>query len=157
MLSILIMMMISWVIKISKLFKLYSINMCHLISVYSSIKLFKNVNTVNMCAQRFPILWDLINNSLPGSSVHEVLQTRILELLPFSPPENRPTQGQNQSLLCLLHWQENFFPLTLPRSPINVIFQEIFIFWFLLSILKLSLKLLYKCIHNFDKAIWNIN
>lgn len=36
--------------KISKLFKLYSVNMCHLISVYSSIKTFKNVNTVYMCA-----------------------------------------------------------------------------------------------------------
>ena len=33
-----------------------------------------------------PTLCDSMDHSLPGSSVHGILQARILEGLPFSPP-----------------------------------------------------------------------
>ena len=50
------------------------------------------------------ILWDLMDNSPPSSSVHGSLQTRILGwvAIPFSKGSS-PTQGSNPCLLCLLH------------------------------------------------------
>ena len=49
------------------------------------------------------ILWDLTDSSPPGSSVHGILQTRILGwvAIPFS-RGSFPTQGSNPCLLCLL-------------------------------------------------------
>ena len=46
--------------------------------------------------------------SLPGSSIHGILQARILELVAVS-PGNLPTQG---SIPCLLYWQVGSFPLS---------------------------------------------
>ena len=44
--------------------------------------------------------------SLPGSSVHEIVQARILEWVAISSSRGIfPTQGLNLHLLCLLHWQ----------------------------------------------------
>ena len=39
-----------------------------------------------LVAQSYPTVWDPVNCSLPGSSVHEILQARILEwvAIPFS-------------------------------------------------------------------------
>ena len=57
--------------------------------------------------QSCPTLCDSMDYKLPGSSVHEILQARILEWLP--PLLQRilqrifPTQGSNPSLLHLLH------------------------------------------------------
>ena len=52
-------------------------------------------------------LCDSIDYSPAGSSVHGILQARILEL-PCSPPRDLPTQGSNLYLLHLLHWQAEF-------------------------------------------------
>ena len=41
--------------------------------------------------------------SPPGSSVHGIFQARILEWVVLQ--GIFPTQGSNQHLLCLLHWQ----------------------------------------------------
>ena len=49
---------------------------------------------------------DPMNHSLPGSSVHGILQARILEFIVIF-----PTQGLNPHLLCLLHWQVVSLPL----------------------------------------------
>jgi len=43
--------------------------------------------------------------SPPGSSVHEILQARILEWTATVAPWDLPTQGSNPCHLCLLHWQ----------------------------------------------------
>ena len=47
-----------------------------------------------------------MNYSLPGSSVHGILQAKILEWVAiFISRGSFLTQGLNLSLLCLLHWQ----------------------------------------------------
>ena len=50
--------------------------------------------------------------SPPSSSVHGILQARILEwvAIPFS-RGFFSTQGSNLCLLCLLHWQVDSLPL----------------------------------------------
>ena len=53
--------------------------------------------------------------SPPGSSVHGILQARILEWVAVaSSREIFPTQGWNLSLLQLLHWQAGSLPLMPP-------------------------------------------
>src|SRR5574341_1003082 len=55
--------------------------------------------------------------SLTGFSVHRISQARILEYwsgLPFPPPGDLPDSGSNPCLLCLLHWQVDYFITALP-------------------------------------------
>ena len=57
-------------------------------------------------AQPFPAPRDPMDSSLAGSSVHGILQARILEWVAM--PSSRgifPTQGSNPLPLHLLHWQ----------------------------------------------------
>ena len=56
--------------------------------------------------------------NLPGSSVHEILQARILEWVAM--PTSRGifvNQESNPFLLCLLHWQAGSLPLVPPGKP----------------------------------------
>ena len=55
--------------------------------------------------------------SLPGSFVHGISQTRILELPVFLLQGIFPTQGWNPCLLCLLPWQVDSLPLVPPWNP----------------------------------------
>ena len=55
--------------------------------------------------QSCPTVWDTIDWSLPGSSVHGILQARIWSESPCPPPRDLPTKGSNPCLLSLLHWQ----------------------------------------------------
>ena len=50
--------------------------------------------------------------SLPGSSVHGILQARILEWVACLPP-----RGPGGGLLHLLHWQAGSLPLAPPGKP----------------------------------------
>ena len=59
---------------------------------------------------------DPMNHSLPGSSVHGILQARILEFLLQG---IFLTQGSNLHLLLLLHWQADSFVLCYQGSPHN--------------------------------------
>ena len=55
--------------------------------------------------------------SPPGSSVHGILQVRILEWV--ASPSSRgssPPQGANPWLVCLLHWQAGSVPLAPPSA-----------------------------------------
>ena len=57
------------------------------------------------------ILCDPVNRSPPGSSVHEILQARILEWVAVTLLQGIfPTQGSNLCVLHLLHQQAGFFP-----------------------------------------------
>ena len=65
-----------------------------------------------------PVLCDPLDCSLPGSSVHGILQTRVLDkgcrvLLQWI----LPTQGSNSCLLCLLHWRVGSLPLAPAGKP----------------------------------------
>ena len=71
--------------------------------------------------QLCPILYDPVDCSLPGSSVHGILQARILEWVAM--PSSRgifPNQGLNPHLLCLLHWQVGSSPPAPHRKPIYI-------------------------------------
>ena len=61
--------------------------------------------------QSCPALCDPVDHSPPGSSVHGILQARILEWTAMPPPRNLYTQEFNPSLLFLLHWQVSSLPL----------------------------------------------
>ena len=54
-------------------------------------------------------LWDPMDSSPPGSSVHGILQPRILEWVAISP--------SNPCLLCLLHWQAGSLWIVPPGKP----------------------------------------
>ena len=65
-----------------------------------------------MHAQLCPTLWDLMNCSLPCSSVHGTLQAKILDWVAISHSRGIfPTQGSNLHLWPFLHWQVDSLPL----------------------------------------------
>ena len=65
-------------------------------------------------------LCDPMDGSPPGFSVHGILQARILEWVAMPPSRDIfPTQGPNQCLLCLLHWQAGSLPLAPPGKPVQ--------------------------------------
>ena len=70
--------------------------------------------------QLCPALCDPMDCSPPGSSVHRILQARILEWVAVSSSRGVfPTQGWKLRLLCLLHWQAGSSPLALPEITIS--------------------------------------
>ena len=87
----------------------------------SSIDIYTLCVCVCVCvcvwAQSCPTLCDPKDCSLPGSSIHEVLQARILEQVAVSFSRIFPTQRSNLSLLHLLHWQAGSLPLAPPGKP----------------------------------------
>ena len=67
-----------------------------------------------------PTLCNPMDCSLPGPSIHEILQARILEwiALPSSWIGCFPNPGIQPCLLYLLHWQAGSLPLALPGTHI---------------------------------------
>ena len=61
-------------------------------------------------------LSDPTDCSLPDSSVHGILQVKILEWVAISSSRGS-SQQLNPCLLCLLHWQEASLPLAPPGKP----------------------------------------
>ena len=66
--------------------------------------------------QSCPTLCYPMGCSPPGSSVHGILQARILERLPFLPSGDLPKPG----IFCLLHWQAGSLPLAPPTIILKV-------------------------------------
>ena len=52
-----------------------------------------------------------MDGSLPGSSVHGILQARMLEWAAMPSSSDLPNPRSNLHLLCLLHWQAGSLPL----------------------------------------------
>ena len=74
---------------------------------------------VCVCALKLcPTLCDLMNYSLPGSSVHGISRQEYWSGLPFPPLGIFLIQGWNQCLLHLLHWQVDSLPLHHLGNPI---------------------------------------
>ena len=73
-----------------------------------------------MCAKLLQlclILCDPMDCSLPGSSVHEILQARILEQVAM-PSYRGASQTRDQTRAsCLLYWQVGSLPLAPPGKP----------------------------------------
>ena len=75
---------------------------------------------VHTCAHSCPTLFDPIDCSLPGSSVHGISEARILECqlgFQFFLWGIFPTQGSSLYLLSLLHWLASPLPLAPPGKP----------------------------------------
>ena len=73
---------------------------------------------VCLAAQSCPTLCDPLNRRLPGCSVHESLQTRILEWVAISLLQ-RIFLTQGSKLLCLLHCRQILYPLGYQGSPFS--------------------------------------
>ena len=78
----------------------------------------KHLIYIVLVAQSCPTLCNSMDCSLPGSSVHGILQARILEwvAVPFSRGSSE-TRYQTRSVLHLLHWRAGSLPLAPPRKP----------------------------------------
>ena len=72
-----------------------------------------------LVAQLCPTLCDPMDCSPPGSSVHGILQVRILQwvAMPFSRGFSWLRDWLNLSLLSLLHWKAGSLPLAPPGKP----------------------------------------
>ena len=64
-----------------------------------------------MCSQSCLTLWDPMDCSPPGSSVHGIFQARILEWAAISYFRGSSQLRSNPHLLCLLHWQAGSLPV----------------------------------------------
>ena len=77
--------------------------------------LHKHAKSLQSC----PTLCNPMDHSLPGFSVHGILQARILEWAAMPSSQGIfPTQELNPHLLCLLHWQAGCLPLV-PPMPLR--------------------------------------
>ena len=91
---------------------------------YAVLHIVQKLCVLAKLLQSFPILCNSMDCSPPGSSVHGILQARILEWVAM--PSSRgssPTQGLNLSLLCFLHWQLGSLPLVSSGRPTKTILQ----------------------------------
>ena len=77
-----------------------------------------------LVSQSCPTLCDPMDCSLPGSSVHGILQERTLEWAAISFSAHLPTQGQDLCLFCLLYWQAVSFPLAPPGKSCYLLFSN---------------------------------
>ena len=92
----------------------------------------RKVKSESELAQSCPTPSNPMDCSPPGSSVHGILQARILEwvAIPFSRGVFS-TQGSNQHLLSRLHWQVGCLPLAPPGKhhvSIQILFNSHFAF-----------------------------
>ena len=82
--------------------------------------------------------------SLPGSSVHGILQARILEWQPFSSPGDLPDPGIKPMSPVISALQADSLPLSYlgnPKTPLSLAFQDsvLMVFLLILSLLLLCL------------------
>ena len=75
-----------------------------------------------MCASEFTSvlpIFDHMDHSLPSSSVHDILQARIVEWVPFPSPRDLPNPGTEPTSLKSPTWAGRFFySLAPPGKPI---------------------------------------
>ena len=69
-------------------------------------------------AQSHPTLCDHMDCSPPGSSVHGILQARILEWVAMFSSRGSSRPRNRTRVSCLLHWQADFLPLV-PHKKIK--------------------------------------
>ena len=67
--------------------------------------------------QSCPTLWDPMDHSPPGSSVHGILQPTIVEWVAMPSSRGSFWPASNPGLLCLLYWQVDSLPLVPPGKP----------------------------------------
>ena len=70
--------------------------------------------------QSCPTLCNPMDYSLPGSSVHRILQARILEWVAMLSSRGSSLPNDQTYVSCLLHWQVSSLLLAHLKSPISV-------------------------------------
>ena len=117
----------------------------------------RTADNKSACAHLCLILYDPMDCSLPGSSVHGIFQARIREWVSiFSFRESSRPRDQTPVFLHLLHWQVDSLPLrhlgspwsvqhllsiyavpgrVLDRKPIETGDRDYFVYYFIHSIL----------------------
>ena len=84
------------------------------------VSLSKSFSSLMYCAcvcsatQSCPTLWDPVDCSPPGSSVHGIFQARILECLAISFSKRSSWPRGQTSISCVLHRQAGSLPLAPP-------------------------------------------
>ena len=85
------------------------------------------------------ILCNPVDSSPPGSSVHGILQGRILEWIAM-PSSRGSSWPRDQTCICLLHWQVDSLPPAPPGNPIINYFHQRnqlrFSFWLWCSVYR---------------------
>ena len=73
-----------------------------------------------ICAQSCPTLYDPLNCSSPGSSVHGIFQPRILEWAAIPPPEDLPDPGIERATPVSPALQAD----SLPAEPLGMVIYQ---------------------------------
>ena len=96
------------------------LNHC-LLSLWFLLMLSNTIDLPSTCvcvhAQSCLTLCNLMNCSLPSSSVRGIFQARILEKVAISPPGHLTHPGSNPCLQHFLHWQVDSLLLSHLGSP----------------------------------------
>ena len=82
--------------------------------------------------QSCPAISDPMDYTTPGTSVHGILQARILEWVAMPSSRDLPDPGVNSCLLHLLHWQADSLPWVPPGKPHiyrDKLYVCIYIYW----------------------------
>ena len=103
-----------------------------LFHLHHSVTLCMHAKSLQPCPSWFQSCLSLqpYDCSPPGSSVHGILQARILERAAV--PSSRgifPTQGSIPFLLCFLHWQLASLPLVPAGEPLSLCTKCLFLQW----------------------------
>ena len=72
-------------------------------------------------AQLCPTVYDPVDCNSPISSVHGIVQAKILEWVAISYSRGASRPRDQTSLLCLLRWQADCLPLCHLGSPLNLL------------------------------------
>ena len=94
--------------------KVYSYEMVSYQQYFPDVlpKFYQIMCVSTVCAQSCLKLCDPLGYSPLGSSVHGILQARILQWVAISFSRgSSQTQGSNPHPLCLLHWQADSLPM----------------------------------------------
>ena len=83
-------------------------------------------------------LWDPVDCSLPGSSVHRILQARILDGLSCPPPGDLPTWGFESVSLRFSVLHADSLPSELTGKPLFKIFSHIGHYWVEVPVLSVG-------------------
>ena len=77
-----------------------------------------------LIAHSYPILCNPMDCSLPGSSIHGILQARILEWVPMPFP-GESSQPRDRTHVSYVSWQAGSLPLASPGKPIKDKWSEV--------------------------------
>ena len=83
-----------------------------------------------VCAQSCPTLFDPLDCSLPGSSVHSIFQARILEWIAIPSPGHIPHLGIEPMSFLAPALAGGFFTTASPGKPYLLILSYLLIFGF---------------------------